>query len=529
MHHLECISNLPIVFGNLAAASQSKALTDMKKSSRFRHLAVGFCLAACGILQAGAQSNPDNSAANAYSGSVQTLSPTAEVMPLSLDEAIRLGIQNNLALTLARQNQKQAEAQKLQTLNLFLPEVSLQGQLAFHQLNLAAQGFRPGLLPEFAGLLPAGGSINFPFVVKVTTQQGQINLDQTLFNWAGFDLYRALRSNTRAAYYDAESSRGLVVLNVGNSYLQALADQAQLDYARSLLRTDDQLLYQAVEKHRAGVVPNVDELRARVQDQQQQQVVIADEARLQKDIISLSRQIGVPPGQRVKLTETAPYADIAAVSLDEARAQAYANRQDYQSLKQKMEVARLEHSAAVHERLPTLKFGGNYGVTGVSGGIYHGTFAAMGTLEIPLFQEAKFRGDRDVAEAQLDSLRAQFADLRLKIEQQLRDSLLDLKTDAEMVRVARSNVELSTVALEQATERFRAGIDDNLPVTQAQSTLARAQAQYVSDVYRFNQTKLGFARSLGIIDTQYKTYLQGGHPPAIKNDRAAESASAARP
>ena len=95
-------------------------------------------------------------------------------------------------------------------------------------------------------------------------------------------------------------------------------------------------------------------------------------------------------------------------------------------------------------------------------------------------------------------------------------SLLDLKTASDLVNVARSNVDLSTTALEQSTDRFQAGVDDNLPVVQAQSTLAQAQSQYVNSVRQFNQAKLGLARNLGIVDTQYKTYLQGGVPPDVK-------------
>ena len=54
--------------------------------------------------------------------------------------------------------------------------------------------------------------------------------------------------------------------------------------------------------------------------------------------------------------------------------------------------------------------------------------------------------------------------------QQLRDSLLDVQAAQELVRVSRSNVELATKSLEQVTDRFQAGIDDNLPVVTAQST-----------------------------------------------------------
>jgi outer membrane protein TolC len=464
-----------------------------------------------------AQSNPNNSAINAYYGSVQAVSAVPGVRQLSLDDAMQMGIQNNLALTEARENQKTAQAQTSQTLNFLLPNLDVTGSTGIQQFNLESQGFRPGLLSSFSSVVPPSEAANFPFLVKVDLTQGQANLTQTLFNWAGWDLYRAMKYGAKAAYYNAQSSRGLVVLNVGTIYLQALADGAQLDYARSLLKTDETLLYQAVEEHKAGTEANLDELRARVTYQTQQQTVIIAENTLEKDEITLKREIGMDPKQQVQLTDAVPFADLTALSIEDAKREAYDSRQDYQSMLQQIQMAELERKAAKHERFPALNFKGNYGVTGITGGPYHGTFVAAGSIDIPIFQEAKFRGDRDVAEAQLDNFRSQLNDIRNKIDQQLRDSLLDLQTASELVRVARSNVDLSTTALEQSTDRFQAGVDDNLPVVQAQSTLAQAQSQYVNSVRQFNQAKLSLARNLGIVDTQYKTYLQGGTPPAVKS------------
>ena len=460
---------------------------------------------------ASAQSNPNNSAANPYCGSVQAVAATPEVKQLSIDDAIRMGIENNLALTEARQNQQTAKAQASQTLNLLLPNVYITGGTGFHQYNLEAQGFRGELLHSFG--LPPSEIAQFKFVTKVDLTQGQAHLSQTLFNWAGWDLYRAMKTGAKAAYYNAQSTRGLVVLNVGTTYLQAIADGAQLDYAHALLKTDETLLNQAVAQHEAGTTANLDELRARVTYQTQQQAVINAENTLEKDEITLKRQIGMDPAQKIQLIDAVPFADLAAVTIEDAKREAYANRQDYQALLQNIRVAELERKAATHERFPTVNFNGNYGVSGIAGGPYHGVFMAAGSIEVPIFQEAKFRGDRDVAESQLDSYRSQMADLRNKIDQQLRDSLLDLKTASDLVNVARSNVDLSNTALQQTTERFQAGVDDNLPVVQAQSTLAQAQSQYVNSVRQFNQAKLGLARNLGIIDTQYKTYLQGGAAP----------------
>jgi outer membrane protein TolC len=455
-----------------------------------------------------AQANPNNSAQNPYAGSVQAVAATPGVKPLSLDDAIRLGIENNLALTLARLNQESAVAQKLQLANALLPNLSIHGETGLHQLNLRAAGFSPGLLPQFG--IPPSEAASFPYVVKVDSTVGQVNMSQALFTWAGWDVWKAAKANERAAYYATQSSRGLVVLNVGTAYLQALAASAQVDYAQALLKTDETLLYQAQEEHRAGTAANLDELRARVQYQTQQLTLIRAENDFKKAKIALNREIGVAPEQEIQLTDATPYADLAALRIEDARREAYASRQDYQQIKQQIQAARLERQATKHERFPSISFNGNYGVTGVSGLIYHGTFAATGTLSVPIFQEAKFRGDRDVAVAQVDELNSQFNDLTNKIDQQLRDSLLDLETAQELVRVARSNVDLATKTLEQSTDRFQAGVDDNLPVVQAQSTLAQAQTQLVRSVYQFNQAKLGLARNLGIVDTQYKNYIPMG-------------------
>jgi hypothetical protein len=57
-------------------------------------------------------------------------------------------------------------------------------------------------------------------------------------------------------------------------------------------------------------------------------------------------------------------------------------------------------------------------------------------------------------------------------------------------------------------------------VAEAQSTLAQAQSHYVNSVYSLNEARLGLARNLGIVDTQYRTFLQGGNPPEVKSDQA---------
>ena len=119
---------------------------------------------------------------------------------------------------------------------------------------------------------------------------------------------------------------------------------------------------------------------------------------------------------------------------------------------------------------------------------------------MPLFREARLRGDADAAQAQLDAVNAQLDDLRGNIDQQVRSALLDVTATAKLVEVARSNVELATRALADETDRVNAGVDDNLPLVTAQATLASAQSNLVESLYQYNLSKLALARAAGVIE-----------------------------
>lgn len=452
--------------------------------------------------------NP-SSAQNPYFGSVTMGTITPDTLKLSLDDAIQRGISANLAITQSRIQQQQTEAEQLKSLNELLPSIKAEGSTGVHQFNLATLGFNAGVISKISGLFPNLNTANLSPIVKVDVTQADAALDWTVLDYAAITRFRSAKDSSRAAFYNTQSSRGLVVLNVGNQYLKTLADQSQIESAQALLHADETLLKQAQAEHEAGTAARLDELRARVQFQTQQQQVIAVENIYDKDLILLKRMIGVPVEQTVQLTDLTPYADLEQMSIEDARQLAYRSRQDYQSMQYQLRAAQLTRSAARYERLPTLTASGNYGVTGVTDGLYHGTFVATGELKLPIFKEAQFRGDAEVAQAQQNETTSRLTDLKQQIDQQLRDSMLDIQSAQTLVQVSQQNVDLATRALSDANDRFTAGVEDNLPVVQAQATLSQAQSQLISDRLQYNQAKLGLARNLGIVDTQYQTYLHG--------------------
>jgi outer membrane protein TolC len=437
-----------------------------------------------------------------FGGNVTVSRATTDPLPLGLDDAIDRGLNGNLQVLLANEAERSVRGQISTVLYQLLPNLKASAYTSTQEIDLAALGFKPSSLAAF-GFAP--GSIST--IVKVDTTDAQLSADQVLFNLPDFYLYAAAKRAEKVLQLNVLNTRGDVVQAVGTQYLAALADQAQIANHQALLTADDEVLRQATLSHDAGVGTNVDVLRAKVQLQAEQQALVRAQNTFAKDKIALNRLIGLPAEQSLTLTDTVPYADLAEMPLDDVKALAYERRKDLLALEAQLEVAQRARKAVKYEHVPQLAFNGYYGVLGETHGLYHGVFTAQGVLKIPIFEEGRFRGEKEIAAAQEIGLTHQIESLRVTIDAQIRASRLDVESSAELVKVARSNVDLATQALSDTRERFAAGVDDNLPVIQAQATLEDAQSRLVTTEFQFNQAKLGLARNTGVVETQYKQYL----------------------
>jgi len=252
----------------------------------------------------------------------------------------------------------------------------------------------------------------------------------------------------------------------------------------------------------------LDELRARVDFQtQEQQLIVAKDA-LEKDKLALARTIGLPLAQSFTLTDTAPYALYDQLDVDKLIAQAHASRKDLAAVLEQEKAAEDQRKAATADRFPVVAANADYGDIGTTLAHSHGTVDASGSLSVPLFKEFALRGEAEQAQAQLDTTRAQLSDKQAQVDADVRDALLDIESAQKLVEVAHSSVDLANEALKEAQDRYRNGVSDNLSVSQAQQSVAQANDQYVASLYRHNVAKLSLARALGA-GQQYKNYVGG--------------------
>ena len=442
----------------------------------------------------GQQSAPTPPSSSSYQGSVSTGAVTPDTLSLTLDDAVQRGLKTNLGLLLSNTQIAGSRGQRLQDLQALLPSIDASANEAFVQSDLAAEGLK---IPGFPTIIGPFGYTDI-----------RANLNWTVLSLNSLKTYMAARHYFKASQLSADDARQMVILTVGNAYLRVLADRAQIESTQAQVATSKVSLDQAVSNHSAGTAPKLDELRARVDYQSLQQQLIVAQNTWEKDKLALARAIGLPLAQKFDLADKAPYSAFDQPEIQTAIKQALDNRKDRQASAEITNANVDERKAATDDRLPTIKAAADYGDIGVNVRHSHGTGNATGTITIPIFKEAQFRGEAQVAQSQLDEQRDQQSDLDGQIEADVRDSLLDIASSQQQVEVSHSNVELSNEVLSEAQQRYSAGVSDNLAVSDAQQTVAQANSQYINSLYQHNLAKLNLARAMGVAQN-YKEYLGG--------------------
>jgi outer membrane protein TolC len=420
-------------------------------------------------------------------------------LPVSLQDAIDRGLKTNLGLLLSNQDVRSTRGQRWQQLSSLLPNVTTTSYINASQIDLAEYGFTqfPGVsIPSIVG----------PFAYF----DSRAYLTQSMLDFKAINNVHAATQNAKAAEYTAKDARDLVVLAVGYSYLQAIADASRIESVSAQVDTAQALFNQASDQVKAGTSPRIDGLRAEVElkTRQQQLIQAKNDYAIQK--LTLGRVIGLNPAQQFELTDKSPYTPFAALSVDDAVQKAETSRSDLKSAEISMRAAEYSKKAARAGYLPSINFSADYGIAGVYSTLgTHGVFDVRGTLAIPIFQGNRVKGDEMVADAQLEQARQHYENLRAQVDSDVRTALLNLQSSSEQVEVAKSNIDLAQQTLDQSRDRFAAGVADTVEVVQAQEQVASANDSYIASLYSYNYAKISLARAMGLAEVGVKEYFKG--------------------
>jgi outer membrane protein TolC len=431
--------------------------------------------------------------ASPLAGSVPHGTATAEPLPLSVKDAINKGLQYNLGLLLQEEAVKAAHGARWRALADLLPNVSGSAAASRQVINLEAYGF-PGE-PKIIG----------PFNVF----DARVFLSQPVLDVSALNNARAASANERAETYGVRTARDLVTLVAVNLYLQTVSAASRVEAAHAQEQTARALLTQASDMKQAGVVAGIDVLRAQVQVQNQRQRAIRAENELERSKLQLARAIGLPSEQPFTLTDKIPYAPIPEVTLESALKTAFASRPDYLAAQERVAAAEAYARAANGERLPTLHVDADYGAVGQTPSTAHSTYRMAATVRVPIFEGGRATARRLESDAELRRRQMELEDFKGRVEYDVRSAMLDLNASAQQLEAAQTTANLAAQELEQARNRFAAGVAGNIDVTQAQETVASASDNYIAALYANNLAKATLAQAVGTAEQSVSSFLGG--------------------
>lgn len=428
------------------------------------------------------------------SAKAQTLPAAApsEVLRLTLDQSVALALKQNPTAQIAILTAAQSEQDKNIARADLLPQVNATISDEAQKINILAQfGGRnpfPGF-PKTVGpyqIFSAGPSVSTP-----------------VFDLTLWERYQAARNTASASKANSLSTREQVILLTVSQYIGTLRAVANVQASQSRVDLAQALYDQAADLQKEGVGTGIDTLRANVELQNEKQRLL--EAQNDRDtfLYGLSRLLNLDPRQKIELADALSFSDTPQPEVEPSIEAALEDRQEWKALNLQIKAAEGEKKAAQSERLPSVRFDGDYAYFGSSGNTTLPTYTYQASVNLPLFTGGRIRAEVVRADLEIRRLEEQRADLRNQIALDVKTALLNLDSARSEVQVANLGVQLSKEEVDQARDRFKAGVANNIEVIQAQDSLSRANDNQIAALYRFNQARADFARSIGQMEKVY--------------------------
>jgi outer membrane protein len=409
-----------------------------------------------------------------------------EPLRLTLADAIRRALDEGTAARLATSRITLAEARAQEARSALQPQLSAGGQLANNSINLATFGFTPP---------PGEPNVTPPFNVVDVHLTAAMNI----IDLAARRRYEAARAGVQVSAEERRRTENEVAAAVASLYVAVGRGAARIDEIRANVDLFQRLRQLAVDQKNAGLGTRLDTTRADVQLARQQQNLLV--ATNQRDVarLALLRAVGADLGEDVVLADdwsqqAAPVPDLSA-ALTTARE----NRPELALIEQQLRVAALEIEAARAERLPTVAAQAQ----GVESGNrvqdleWSRTIGAV--VSVPILTGRRIEARVAAARSEQEDLRIQQRDVERQVEQEVRQALLGWQNARSRVEVAERSLQLAQDELEQASDRFKAGVASSIEVDNAQNSLAAARDVRIDALADEAQARFDLARATGDI------------------------------
>lgn len=399
--------------------------------------------------------------------------PAADSLPLSLREALDLGLQRNPQVLTAGFNRSAAGAGMWDAYGNFLPRISLSGQV---------QRVEQGTFVLFGREFDSPKSYNTGYSWDLT---------HSLLD-SGRDLFRlrSARANVDQAIagYDLQSLT--TATQIETQYLEARRQQALVDRAGFEVEQRRQQLALAQGRYDVGTVTRSDVLLARLDLNRAEVAVLQAEQRLEEARLGLRRLLGgALPDRPLELTTTF---QVFPPAYDAEDLVARALR-DHPSLResraqQQADAAQLWMARSAY--LPSLQL--QYSIQRTAADTLDFVFSDFAeqsyvgvALNWQVFGGFERYNQTSRANAALQSARAEEVGRALQVEQDVRTAHSRLLTAYASHQAAQLSVELAAEDLRLGEGRYRTGTGSFVDLVDARTRSALADAELIGTTYDF--------------------------------------------
>jgi outer membrane protein TolC len=413
---------------------------------------------------------------------LQEISDQGMTLNLSLQQAVDDAKNNNVMLKIAQEKIDEAKARRWQNDSDLLPHISFgasQGRVFWE--NFAGQG-----IPEF-GVIGPFNSFDARFQVT-----------QRIFDLSAISKFQAANEDVAISKLEEKLSQQQVITAAVIGYLDVLQAQEQLQAVRDDLSLAQQLTSLAQHQLQAGIVTNLDVVRAQTRLAQHQAKEQEAIQKLNTSLLNLKRVTGLPLDTELHLTDSLEYFDERSLAVPDAINAALKDRFEVTIADSKVKYAQYQLSQANRERLPKAYVYGDWGQSAVEPNKFaHNAAQISVNMSMPIFEGGQIEGEIRQQESQKIQAKTLYNDMQTQVEEDVRLALQTLSTVTEEVKASDDALKLAVQELSLAKDQYTNGVGNNIAVVDAQATLENSRRSYVSALVQYHMARVNYYSALG--------------------------------
>lgn len=420
------------------------------------------------------------------------LAQNAPALPLklTLTEAVDIALKQNLDIQVANIETASKQQERVIARSELLPHATLDANDAVTRYNTkAVLGVQPSIIPREVGPYQAirvGPSFSTPIFELTLIRQYQESGHRLL-----------------AAHADEQTVREETVLLAVSEYMAHLRALASITAARSRVELADRLAHQAADLLTDGVASKIDVSRAQVRLREEQQQLIDAQRDAETTLYSLKRILNLPDSQQIEFADERDFFSTLSLNFSDPLSTALEQRPELHSLSESIKVAELAHKAAIAESLPKVAFDGGWSEQGETLTTSTPGYEYRASMRVPIFTGGRLSAERKRTALIEQQTQKRLAKERNSITEQVRDGQVELQAALHQVELGRQQVQLANEQVSLSQGRFQSGVTDNIEVTAAQDSLARANDAEIGALFRYNIARAHLARAVGSEEQSY--------------------------